>query len=88
MKPPRPTTGHLLILIAWAAVASYAAYLVRRSEALRAEAERHHAAWISHFDSNSPIPSKAHYHHAMKWKYRHAARYPWLPVEPDPPEPE
>jgi hypothetical protein len=21
-------------------------------------------------------------------KYKHAARYPWLPVEPDPPEPE
>jgi hypothetical protein len=23
----------------------------------------------------------------MEAKYRHAARYPWLPVEPDPPEP-
>jgi hypothetical protein len=28
------------------------------------------------------------YHAAMAAKYRHAARYPWLPVEPDPPEPE
>ena len=27
------------------------------------------------------------YHAAMARKYRHAARYPWLPVEPDPPEP-
>jgi hypothetical protein len=25
---------------------------------------------------------------AMPEKYRRAARYPWLPVEPDPPEPE
>ncbi len=24
----------------------------------------------------------------MLGKYRHAAQYPWLPVEPDPPEPE
>jgi hypothetical protein len=28
------------------------------------------------------------YHAAMASKYRHAALYPWLPVEPDPPEPE
>jgi hypothetical protein len=28
------------------------------------------------------------WHEAMARKYRHAARYPWLPVEPDPPEPE
>ena len=28
------------------------------------------------------------YHTAMARKYRHAARYPWLPVEPDPPPPE
>lgn len=28
------------------------------------------------------------YHTAMVRKYRHAARYPWLFVEPDPPEPE
>jgi hypothetical protein len=25
---------------------------------------------------------------ALAVKYRRAARYPWLPVEPDPPEPE
>jgi hypothetical protein len=28
------------------------------------------------------------YHEAMARKYDRAARYPWLPVEPDPPEPE
>ena len=28
------------------------------------------------------------FHEAMARKYEHAARYPWLPVEPDPPEPE
>lgn len=28
------------------------------------------------------------YHLRLKQKYDCAARYPWLPVEPDPPEPE
>jgi hypothetical protein len=27
------------------------------------------------------------YHSAMARKYRHAARYAWLPIEPDPPKP-
>jgi hypothetical protein len=30
---------------------------------------------------------KLEYHAAMARKYRHVARFPWLPVEPDPPEP-
>ena len=29
----------------------------------------------------------AAYHDALKTKYERAASYPWLPVEPDPPEP-
>ena len=32
--------------------------------------------------------SKVEYHDNMAIKYDHAARYPWLPVEPDPPEPK
>jgi hypothetical protein len=31
---------------------------------------------------------RADYQAALKTKYERAARYPWLPVEPDPPEPE
>jgi hypothetical protein len=31
---------------------------------------------------------KVSYHAALRKKYEWAARYPWLPVEPDPPEPE
>jgi hypothetical protein len=30
----------------------------------------------------------ATWHEAMARKYRQAARNPWLPVEPDPPEPQ
>jgi hypothetical protein len=28
------------------------------------------------------------YHASMARRYRHAARHPWLPVEPEPPAPE
>jgi hypothetical protein len=31
---------------------------------------------------------RADHHAAMAHKYEHAARYPWLLVEPDPPEPD
>jgi hypothetical protein len=31
------------------------------------------------------VPAIAAYHDALKIKYERAARYPWLPVEPDPP---
>jgi hypothetical protein len=30
------------------------------------------------------VPAMAKYHDAMRIKYERAARYPWLPVEPDP----
>jgi hypothetical protein len=28
------------------------------------------------------------HHHSLRLKYDRASRYPWLPVAPDPPEPE
>ena len=31
---------------------------------------------------------RSEHHWAMREKYLRAARYPWLPVAPDPPEPE
>ena len=31
---------------------------------------------------------EANHHGRLRRKYARAARYPWLPVEPDPPEPE
>jgi hypothetical protein len=34
------------------------------------------------------LPQLIAYHKALAQKYRGAARYPWLPIEPDPPEPE
>ncbi len=35
-----------------------------------------------------PNARRAAYHAAMRRKYERAARYPWLPVAPDPPMPE
>ena len=32
--------------------------------------------------------ARTRHHAAMTKKYERAARYPWLPVDPDPPEPE
>jgi hypothetical protein len=38
---------------------------------------------------NDPVPPRLIvYYRSLASKYQHAARYPWLPVEPDPPEPE
>ena len=38
--------------------------------------------------SRAKLPETIAYHVAMATKYRRAARYPWLPIEPDPREPE
>jgi hypothetical protein len=35
-----------------------------------------------------PARALLRYHCALTEKYQRAARYPWLPVAPDPPEPE
>ena len=34
------------------------------------------------------VRDKFLYFQRMRTKYEYAARHPWLPVEPDPPEPE
>lgn len=39
--------------------------------------------WLTNNEAKVPA-----WHEAMARKYRDGARYPWLPVEPDPPEPE
>jgi hypothetical protein len=46
--------------------------------------------WFRNFPGFDPssVPESAKYHEAMSRKYEHAARYPWLPVAPDPPEPK
>jgi len=36
----------------------------------------------------SKNPRKAAYHAAMLRKWKRASDYPWLPIKPDPPEPD
>jgi hypothetical protein len=40
-----------------------------------------------HREDAADYARKAHYRAALVRKYERAARFPWLPVEPDPPEP-
>ena len=37
--------------------------------------------------SDHPNVLRLEWHESMRLKYEHAAQYPWLPVEPDTPEP-
>jgi hypothetical protein len=38
-------------------------------------------------DRQAALARKSAHYARLKQKYRYAARYPWRPVEPDPPEP-
>jgi hypothetical protein len=71
-------TGGVLGLWAW---------LARRSAAFQAEAAAHaerafHASLACRIDHK-----RVDYHESLASKYKQAARSPWLPVEPDPPQP-
>ena len=51
--------------------------LLKKAKALEAEMRK----------TSANLPQQIAYHAELTHKYRHAARYPWLSVEPDPPEP-
>jgi hypothetical protein len=44
--------------------------------------------WKMSWEPSPSGASESVYHTRMWEKYQRAARYPWLPVEPDPPLPE
>jgi hypothetical protein len=52
--------------------------------------KQNEGAWMKFSVGPSPERSRKlwPYFHSLRQKYERAARYPWLPVEPDPPEPE
>src|SRR5262245_54148372 len=103
MRLPRFRIRTLMVVAAAVAVGiatwrGSAAMMQRRARYL-AMAEMHeatvncfdHGLWFPRDD-----PTDIRYQHykkpfdhysALVSKYRHAARYPWLPVEPDPPDP-
>ena len=93
MKIPRFTIRRLMIAVA--VVGLIAGVLIDRERRFREMADRHWKLWLENPASvvDSRIPNEAHarqseHHRAMREKYERASRYPWLPVAPDPPEPE
>jgi hypothetical protein len=100
---PRLTVRRLMVVVALAALLLGAIVLVEnRRRRFLSLVDAHQAGMIAweegnpseasreRFDlSGRKVSLKAHrWHLQMAEKYRRAARYPWLPVESDPPEPE
>jgi hypothetical protein len=81
---PRFRLRALLIAVAFAAALLAVGVCMKRRSAAFAERARHHAQYAY----GSTLPIYYSYHRDLAAKYERAARYPWLPVEPDPPEPE
>ncbi len=87
---PRMTTRRWMVAVA--AVAPLCLEHRRRSfESLAAYHEsRRVVAWsiLPPRDIHRYAGEVLEWHAALARKYRHAARYPWLPVEPDPSPPD
>jgi hypothetical protein len=100
MKIPsaRFTGRRLMVAVAITALILVAARLLSTSRQRTATATHHAeyermALWIASTGDSWIGPASkfrrlASYHATMKLKYRVAARYPWLPVASDPPEPK
>jgi len=97
MRSPRFQLRTLLILVMLAGIAVGGYEIWRRSERYRArsvEAETQEHEWakaasiLRTKSVKAEVAGLRDYYAALKRKYQHAARHPWLPVAPDPPEPK
>ncbi len=95
MRLPRPRFTVRRLMVAVAIVELIAGVLLDRGRRFREMVDRHWKLWLENpacvVDSRIPDEVQARrseYDRAMGEKYEHAARYPWLPVAPDPPEPK
>ena len=98
MRLPRMTMRRWMIAVVFAALILSAARLLLLSAAYRERARPYEAAALG----ATPILMGPNGSHSIPWhrsahdlwaesmaeKYLHASRFPWLPVEPDPPEPK
>ena len=94
------TTRHWMIATAVVAMFLAAAIMVqRRRESFRQLATGwtyYEALYVTQLGRNEGVPPgqverirrRVEYADQLRLKYEHAARYPWLPVEPDRPQPE
>lgn len=86
MKRPRFTVRWLMLLVAIVALLfgglaitrSRRASFLKRSEELR---------WSAYVERHGGSIKAAEYCEQLAPKYEYAARHPWLPLSPDPPEP-
>jgi hypothetical protein len=101
MRLPRMTTRRWMIVIAVAGVMMAGIVHVRlklRQRDFLALTTAHAQKVVAIADRKGDLSRQqresdrlAHsidYHTSLVHKYEHAALHPWLPVEPDPPEPE
>jgi hypothetical protein len=81
-------TVRLFMLVVALAACSVWGYRMWRVSRERAREERLHTHYrIGHPSPSADAAEKAAYDAVLARKYERAARYPWLPVEPDPPQP-
>jgi hypothetical protein len=88
MRLPRMTTRRWMIAVAILAFLFGMADRSRRFSAIADLYDGHSEASVKTPDERRRLALWNAYNRAVCRKYRRAARHPWLPVEPDPPEPE
>jgi hypothetical protein len=92
VRLPRMTTRRWMMTVA---IVAAGLGLYARSEYLEAIAIQHRSrtTWVSGAEGFSPeqmrrVQASVAWHGMLADKYHRAARRPWLPVPPDPPEPK
>jgi hypothetical protein len=93
---PQFTVRQLMVAVAIAGIVL--GVTIERHNRFRKIAAHHQAEFKKilsglpfHFSGDSSLDPKMRrleWHEPMRLKYERAARYPWLPVGPDPPEPD
>ncbi len=90
MRLPRMTTRRWMVAVV---VVGGALGMFERHERFRWIAVRHRAEVPKHLPRIKPVGMEdkvwrlLEWHESMARRYERAARYPWLPVEPEPPDP-
>jgi hypothetical protein len=88
VKFPRFSIRGIMIIVALVALLMGGVlWLQERRERLRLISIRHAMQWAE-MERAERTEALGTYHRAMWIKYRSASHRPWMPVEPDPPEPE
>ena len=86
MRLPRMTTRQRMVAVGAVGLSLGTYRMLRSIEDFRMECAVQ--MLIHDVEPDFKNPRKAVYHAAMLRKWKRACDYPWLPVEPDPPEPD